>query len=145
MEADLDVMPGLRCPSRRIAVHVRAMPVRATAHRCPLPAVGIDRALRAEDHRLATRHHLVQIQLEVRHLGGIDDVDIGIEDKVRGVRIVSERIVPAFASPGRVRHVKLACIVIQRSSCGVDGRAAGASGRPFIVLICPVAGCIEIG
>ena len=31
VEADLDVMPGLRRPAQRIAVHIRSMPVRMTA------------------------------------------------------------------------------------------------------------------
>jgi hypothetical protein len=85
MEANLDVVPGLRGPGRRIAAYVRAMPVRATAAViAPLPAMRVNGALRTIDHGFAIGHHLIQIQLQIRHLIWIDHVDICVHNEVRG-------------------------------------------------------------
>src|ERR1700712_5925490 len=52
MEADLDVVPGVRGPRLRIAGDVRAVPVPAPAVVGPLPRMRVRGALGAEYHRL---------------------------------------------------------------------------------------------
>lgn len=139
MRGNLDVVPRFCSPILGVASNVGGVPVRAAGYRRELPGLGVAGALGAIDHRSPIRHDLVHVQLDVRYLRWIDEVNVCVVNEVSGRRTFSKGEVPTLAAVSGVGHVEFPGIVIRRSLRRVDHGSPRRSGCARVMFTRPRA------
>src|ERR1700733_10719018 len=139
MRGNLDVVPRFCSPILGGAGNVGGVPVRAAGYRRELPSLGVAGALGAIDHSRTIRHGLFYVQLDVRYLRWIDEVNVCVVNEVSGGRTFSKGKVPTLAAVSGVGHVEFPGIVIRRSLRRVDHGSLRRSGCACIMFTRPRA------